>query len=91
MEREKITNKHRIQTIYKSDFICTYNLIEDYNDSLVLYQVQLLQAFDTNVFDDKKINDVTQDLYEKTKSNKYIINILKSDSFNDNSLFTDCD
>ena len=52
---------------YKTDFMCTYNLIEDYNDSFILYQVQLLLSFNTRIFDDEKINYITEQLYEKYK------------------------
>ena len=76
---------------YKTDFICTYNLIDEYTDSFVLYQVQFLQSFGLMVFDDKKINNITNYLYEKYKSNKYIKNLFNSKNFDNNDLFSQCD
>ena len=62
---------------YITDFVCTYNLIDpnfSYNNSL--YQIQLLQAFDLEIFDDIIINKITEQLYENYKNNDYIIKIL---------------
>lgn len=87
----KESNNFQNKLYYKTDFICTYNLIPEYSDSLVLYQVQLLQSFDIKVFDDEKINNITKLLYEKYKSNKYIKPLFNSKTFENNSLFNDCD
>ena len=80
-------DKKQYNIKYKTDFMCTYNLIEDYNDSFVLYQVQLLQSFNTRIFDDEKINYITEQLYEKYKSNKYIINLINRTNFDNNEVF----
>ena len=41
---------------YKTDFVCTYKLLKNQEDSLVLYQLQFLQAFNLNVWTDDIIN-----------------------------------
>ena len=66
---------------YQSDFLCTYQYIKNKDnseDSLLLYQVQLLQAFNLGNFDDDIINKITENLYEKYKNNKYIVAIINS-------------
>ena len=54
-ENKETNNNFQDKLYYKTNFICTYNLIDEYTDSFVLYQVQLLQSFDIRVFDDIKI------------------------------------
>ena len=37
---------------YIADFVCTYKMFDDdYEESLILYQIQLLQAFDLKSYD----------------------------------------
>jgi len=67
---------------YITDFVCTYNLMDDFTESNPLYQVQLLQAFDLDIFDDKIINKITKNLFEKYKKNTYIIKIIASTNKN---------
>ena len=65
---------------YVSDFICTYNLIDDLDDSELLFRTQLLQAFIPEYLeeDNKKsldqgfdeINKITEELFNKYGSNK---------------------
>ena len=62
---------------YIADYICTYNLIDEYKSSLWLYQIQILQAFNLEQFDDDKINSITEQLYEKYKDNTYISTIIQ--------------
>ena len=62
---------------YDAGFACTYHLLnkDEYDDSLILYQLQFLQAFKldpSQSFDDKKVNDTTMHLYELYKNNEYI-------------------
>ena len=61
---------------YESDFVCTYTLIKDFDDSQFCYRIQLLQAFSCNKFDENIINKTTNYLYEKYKDNEYIKNII---------------
>ena len=79
---------------YITDFVCTYNLIDDFTESNPLYQIQLLQAFELDIFDDNVINKVTEDLFEKYKNNTYISQIIASTNKNiiddDLSLFRMC-
>ena len=63
---------------YKTDFICTYQDIDDFYETTILYQIQLLQAFDLLEFNDNIINKMTESLYERYKENKYILKIIKS-------------
>ena len=39
------------------------------------------------MFDDEKINYITEKLFEKFKSNKYIIQLIDSSNFNENDIF----
>ena len=66
---------------YIADFVCTYNLIDEYESSLWLYQIQILQAFNLEQFDDDKINSIIIKLYEKYEDNTYISAIIQSAQF----------
>jgi hypothetical protein len=76
---------------YQSDFICTYKLMdEEFMDDL--YQIQILQAFNLERWDDTVINNMCFELYtlltnsdpifrniiEKAKKNRDIKNIYDS-------------
>ena len=58
--------------MYTTDFVCTYQLMRDEEDSLLLYQFQFLQAFNLQEFSDDIINKTTEKLYEEFKENFYI-------------------
>ena len=66
---------------YITDFVCTYHLIEDLDDSDILYKTQLMQAFVEDIsnseinIDDAfdKIDKVTEILYKKYNTNRLII------------------
>ena len=77
--------------LYQTDFICTYKLMdEEFTDDL--YQIQLLQAFNLERWDDDVINNLCFELYtllinsdnvfrdiiERAKKNSDIINIVDS-------------
>ena len=72
---------------YISDFICTYNLIDDLDDSELLFRTQLLQAFIPEYLekDNKKsleegfneINKITEELFNKYGSNKIIKKLME--------------
>ena len=91
MENNHLESINKKNILYYSDFICTYNLINVYQDSLILYQYQLLQAFNIKNYDDDIINSVTEKLFEKFKSNKYIIQLINSSSINENDFFINDD
>lgn len=63
---------------YQSNFLCTYQYIKEEEDAFMLYQIQLLQAFNLGNFDEDKINKITENLYKKYKTNKYIVAIINS-------------
>ena len=52
--------------MYDKDFLCTYKLQPaDLQDRL--YQIQLLQAFDLETWDDDKVNKTTQTLFSELR------------------------
>ena len=63
---------------YQTDFMCTYKLLKEEDESLMLYQLQFLQAFNLNNFCDEKINLIIKILYEKYKENKYIKDLIEN-------------
>ena len=85
-------DKTQIENLfYQTDFICTYKLMdEEFTDDL--YQIQLLQAFNLDKWDDALINNLCYELYillmkpetifrdiiEKGKQNRDIKNIYDS-------------
>ena len=50
-------------TTYNADFICTYKLMDDDDDRNIMYQIQLLQAFGMQKFDEDEINEKVLQLY----------------------------
>ena len=71
-------------TEYQSDFICTYQLIND-ADGELLYQRQFLQAFNLERFDDNQINRITDELYEKFGTNELILKLMAQYNSFDNT------
>ena len=69
---------------YITDFVCTYHLIENLNDSNLLYQAQLIQAFiEDNINSEMNIDDIldkidkqTEILFNKYNTNKLIIRLM---------------
>ena len=59
--------------MYQSDFICTYKYLDSKEDSNLLYQLQLLQAFNLETWVDKdneterEIQEEIGKLYDKCK------------------------
>jgi hypothetical protein len=74
---------------YKTDFLCTYHYIKNYDESYMLYQIQFLQVFNLAKFDENIINRITENLYMKYKNNKYIIGIINSNIINNDSNIDD--
>ena len=55
--------------MYNYDFLCTYHLITDDDDlSKLCYQQQLLQAFNLEYYDNKKINEMIEKIYNEIKN-----------------------
>ena len=61
---------------YQANFVCTYQLVEDPDESEILYQIQFLQAFNLETFVDKQINDLTEILYQKFGSNQNVTKLM---------------
>jgi hypothetical protein len=63
--------------MYQTDFICTYKLMDDeFTDDL--YQIQILQAFNLEKWDDNVINNLCFELYTKlTKSDNIFRDIIE--------------
>ena len=63
--------------MYQTDFICTYKLMDDeFTDDL--YQIQILQAFNLEKWDDNFINTLCFDLYMiLTKSDNIFRDIIE--------------
>ena len=61
---------------YDFDFLCTYHLIEDEDQSNICYRSQLLQVFKLNNFDSEQINYNIQKLYNILRDNEEILEIL---------------
>ena len=86
---------------YVTDFLCTYQLIEDLDDSETLFRIQLLQAFTPEYFDNEKkeslddifntINIRTAELYNIYGTNKMIQKLMdKYTNENDDIKFQLC-
>lgn len=55
--------------MYNYDFLCTYHLITDDEElSKLCYQQQLLQAFNLKYYDNKKINETIEKIYNEIKN-----------------------
>ena len=52
-------------TTYSADFICTYKLMDNDDDRNIMYQIQILQAFGMQNFDQDEINEKVLHLYKK--------------------------
>ena len=50
---------------YHADFICTYKLMDNDDDRNIMYQIQILQAFGMQNFDQDEINEKVLHLYQK--------------------------
>lgn len=83
--------------MYQTDFICTYKLMdEEFTDDL--YQIQILQAFNLEKWDDNVINNICFELYALlTKSDTIFRDIIENAKKNINiknmsdSVIDNCD
>lgn len=64
-------------TTYSADFICTYKLMDNDDDRNIMYQIQLLQAFDMRRFDQDEISEKTLQLYHTLKDCDEVKEILE--------------
>ena len=69
-----------------TNFLCTYQLIDNYDESFILYKIQFLQIFNLDNYDDNIINEKVEKLYNKVKNNNLIKNILNKKSYSDDDL-----
>lgn len=63
--------------MYNADFICTYKLMDNDDDRNLMYQIQLLQAFDMCKFDINEINQKTLELYYKLRDCDHVKEIIE--------------
>ena len=62
---------------YSADFICTYKLMDNDDDRNIMYQIQLLQAFDMQKFNEDEISEKTLQLYHTLKDYDEVKEILE--------------
>jgi hypothetical protein len=62
--------------MYNTTFRCTYHLLEEDDESDLLYKIQFLQALNVEEWDDKKIDDALTYIETCLKSNDYGVKIL---------------
>jgi hypothetical protein len=58
-------NPSTTTTTYSADFICTYKMMDNDDDRNIMYQIQILQAFSMQKFDQDEINEKVLHLYKK--------------------------
>jgi hypothetical protein len=61
---------------YNQEFFCTYKLFDDEYNSNLCYQIQLLQAFNMNKYDETILHNKIASSYYYLKDNKQIIEII---------------
>ena len=71
-----------------TNFLCTYNLLEKNDESNLLYNLQFLQIFDLNQWNDDIISHKTFDLFNSLK-NKLSILIIINKLYTNNKNFID--
>jgi len=69
-----------------TDFLCTYQLIKDYDESFMLFKVQFLQIFNLQEYDDELINNKVENLYNKIKDNEIIKKLINNDKYYQDNL-----
>lgn len=67
---------------YNTYFKCTYQAMDNLDDSENLYRIQFLQAFNTNKWDSYIIDNTIQTIYTLLKEYEYGIKILESVNLN---------
>lgn len=65
MQNKMSKNASTSTTTYSADFICTYKLMDNDDDRNMMYQIQILQAFGMQKFDQDEINEKVLHLYQK--------------------------
>ena len=70
-------NPSTTSTTYSADFICTYKMMDNDDDRNIMYQIQILQAFGMQKFDQDEINEKVLHLYQKLINCNKITEILE--------------
>jgi hypothetical protein len=81
LQYENNINGKKIKN-YNTDFKCTYQAMDNLEDSENLYRIQFLQAFNTSKWDSNIIDNTIQTIYSLLNKYKYGIKILKSVNLN---------
>ena len=63
--------------MYQTNIICNYKQ-HDNDDQEDMYRIQFLQIFQLDIWDDKIINEISNDMYNKVKNNPDINTIINS-------------
>lgn len=66
-----------LENNYNYDFLCTYQHIENSEESNICYQMQFLQAFGINQYDSDVIEHITDFLYNQLKHDDGFIELIK--------------
>lgn len=69
-----------------TNFLCTYQLLENYEESFMLYKVQFLQMFNIEEYDDNLINSKVENLYNKIKDNEIIKKLIANNKYYEDNL-----
>jgi hypothetical protein len=77
MSENTSTTTTTTTTTYHADFICTYKLMDNDDDRNLMYQMQLLQAFGMQKFDEDEMSEKTLQLYHKVMHCKQIKEIIE--------------
>lgn len=67
--------------MYNFDMICTYKLMDNDDDRKLMYQIQLLQLFNLEKFDDVLLSENINKLYNTFKMNKNIIELIENNPY----------
>lgn len=62
--------------MYNYDMICTYKMMDNDDDQKVMYQIQLLQLFNLDNFNDVELSNKIFELYDCFKDNSDIKNLI---------------
>ena len=62
--------------MYKTDFICTYKLMDE-EDQDLMYRIQYLQAFGLETYNNGKIDEIIENIYIDLKDNSKFKQIIE--------------
>lgn len=69
-----------------TDFLCTYHLVKNYDESFMLYKIQFLQIFNLQEYYDNIINIKVENLYNKIKDNEIIKKLVNNNKYYEDNL-----